>query len=119
MKKYILVFLSILYLGKSFSQVSNQLKIEIDSFVNTDEHLTFYRNMTYCERVNFIDSIISKNTFVVSKEKHIRYAIFDLCIYTNVKGKFDSSDSRFPLYNSNEKYLKVSRKIHRKLKCKR
>lgn len=120
MRKIIVTsILNCFYILSISAQVSPELKRAIDSIINLNEDLKTYKNLSSCKKIQFIDSVVQYSDVSIFNEDYLRYAIFDMCIVNNVKGHFDNSSWSLPVYNTKEKYFKISKKWKRKSRCKK
>lgn len=107
----------ILFMGSSmYGQTSIKTRKYVDSLVSLNPGLDHYKTLNYCQKINFIDSIVCNNSKNIFYEHYLRLIILDISTYTHVESNTRKSDFG-PIYNDKKDYYKVERKWKKKLKC--
>lgn len=96
---------------------NSKARIRIDSLIKTNKKLVNYKSLNYCQRINFIDSLVCTDENIMI-EKYFKLAIIDISMEASINPKIDNSDFSKAFFTKKE-FFKFSDKSRKKLKCKK
>jgi len=93
---------------------SSKARIRIDSSIKANKKLVYYKDLNYCQKINFIDSLTcnDNNSFT---SWYFKLAVLDITTKAGIDPKMDM-DSK--AYFRKEDYFAISDRCRKKLKCK-
>jgi hypothetical protein len=93
----------------------NKGRVKIDSIIHANPKLKEYTSLTYCHRINYMDSIVDKDEFAFFSQE-FKLVMLDISTKAQVDPEMDF-DSK--AYFSKGHYYLVSKKCRKKLGCKK